>query len=82
MSSWFMKTEYSKKLIHSKIRIVKFNTGENKKNKRAYGVTFVITYHPPLNSHGIIRKSIYLVNIAQQVKEVFNYNPWCFLWCQ
>ena len=59
-----MKTEYSKKLIHSKIRIVKFNTGENK-NKRAYGVTFVITYHPPLNSHGIIRKSIYLVNIAQ-----------------
>ena len=66
MSSWFMKREYSKKLIHSKIRTVKFNTGENKKNKTAYGVTFVMTYHPPLNSHSsIIRKSIYLANIAQ-----------------
>lgn len=66
MTSWFVKSKYSKKLIHSKTRTVKFDTGEtNKKNKRENGIAFVMACHSRLNYlHSIIRKSIYLVNIT------------------
>ena len=77
MRSWFVKREYPEKLIDSEIRKVKFNIKEtNSKNKSQNGVPFVVTYHPLLNSlYGIIRKNLYLLNMDQKVKEVFNSQP-------
>ena len=77
MRSWFVKREYLEKLIDSEIRKVKFNIKEtNSKNKSQYGVPFVVTCHPLLNSlYGIIRKNLYLLNMDQKVKDVFSSQP-------
>ena len=77
MRSWFVKREYSEKLIDSEIRKVKFHIREtNRKNKSKNGVPFIVTFHPLLNSlYGIIRKNLYLLNMDQRVKEVFSSQP-------
>ena len=77
MRSWLVKREYPEKLIDSEIRKVKFNIKEtNNKNKSQNGVSFIVTYHPLLNSLcGIIRKNLHLLNIYQKVKEVFSSQP-------
>ena len=71
MRSWFVKREYSEKLIDSEITKVKFNIREtNRMNKRKNGVSFiVVTYHPLLNYlYNIIGKSQYLLNMDQKIK--------------
>ena len=81
MRSWFVKKEYSEKLIDSEITKVKFNIKEtNRMNKRKNGVSFiVVTYHPLLNYlYSIIGKSQYLLNMDQKIKEVFNSQPMVF----
>ena len=81
MRSWFVKREYSEKLIDSEITKVKFNIKEtNRMNKRKNGVSFiVVTYHPLLNYlYSIIGKSQYLLNMGQKIKEVFNSQPMVF----
>ena len=74
MRSWFVKREYPEKLIDSEIRNIKFNIKEtNNKNKSQNGVPLAVTYHPLLDSlSGIIRKSLYLLNMDQKFKEVFS----------
>ena len=77
MRSWFIIREYPEKLTDSEIRKVKLNIKEtNSKNQNQNGVSFVVTYHPLLNSiYGIIRKNLYLLNMDQKVKEVFSSQP-------
>ena len=74
MRSWFVKREYSEKLLDSEIRKVKFNIREtNRKKKRKNGVPFIVTYYLLLNSlYGIIRKNLCLLNMDQRVKEVLS----------
>ena len=42
-------------------------------NKSKNGVSFIVTYHPYLNSvYCIIRENLYLLNMDQRVKELFS----------
>ena len=58
------------------MRKVKIDIREtNRKNKSKNGVSFVVTYHPLLNSiYGIIRKNIFFLAWIKRL-EVFNSKP-------
>ena len=78
MKSWFEGRSYTKKLIEKEIKKVRlFGKGNVIRRKdTAKGVPFVLTYHLLLKSMGhIINKNLYLLNMNEEVKNVFTPKP-------
>ena len=78
MKSWFEGRSYPKKLIEEEIKRVRFIGKGNvtRQKDTAKGVPFVLTYHPLLKSMGhIINKNLYLLNMNEEVKNVFTRKP-------
>ena len=44
--SWFLKKEYSEKLIEKEMRRLNFYEEETKTTKGVKGIPFVVMYHP------------------------------------
>ena len=78
MKSWFEGRSYPKKLIEEEMKKVRFFGKGNvtRRKDTAKGVPFVLTYHPLLKSMGhIINKNHYLLNMNEEVKNVFTPKP-------
>ena len=78
MKSWFEGRSYPKKLIEEEMKKVRFFGKGNvtRRKDAAKGVPFVLTYHPLLKSMGhIINKNLYLLNMNEEVKNVFTPKP-------
>ena len=58
MKSWFLKREYTEKLIENEMRKVRFCKEGIKKAKGVKGIPFVVTYHPQLKNLGRIIKHL------------------------
>ena len=77
MKSWFLKREYSEKLISAEMDKVKFSNIERKSNSKTQkGILLVVTYHPLLKSLSrIVNNNIYLLHTDQEVKRRFTPEP-------
>ena len=72
MKSWFLKHSYPEHFINTKMKKVKFKSGEKPEKSKS----FVVTYHPSLNClHKIIRDNTYLLYINNEVKNLFLPGP-------
>ena len=73
MKSSFLKRKYLEKLIDNEMKKVRFFPVNLQNKKREKGVPFVVTYHPILKSLSkIIRDSMYLLNLNQEVRKNFS----------
>ena len=77
MKSWFLERGYSKQIIDSQMRKVKFGQRLVAGNKQAgFGVPFVLTYHPKLKKFiKIMKKLEHLLYHDESVKGVFTPPP-------
>ena len=75
MKSWFLKRSYPEHLINAEMKKVKYPSRKSQKSELK-GVPFVVTYHPLLNELSkIMRDNIYLLNMNEEVKNVFKPGP-------
>ena len=75
-ASWFLKRKYPERFIDNKMKKVRFFPANLQNKKREKGVLFVVTYHPILNSLSkIIRDSMYLLNMSEEVRKTFSPGP-------
>ena len=77
MKSWFLKREYSEKLISAEIDKVKFSNMERKSNSKTQkGIPLVVTYYLVLKSlSSIVYSNIYYIWI-KKLRGHLLHNPW------
>ena len=74
--SWFLKRKYPEKLIDNEMKKVRFFPANLQNKNSETGVSFVVTYHPILNSLSkIIRDNMYLLNMNEEVRKTFSPDP-------
>ena len=79
MKTWFLRRGYSKNLVESEIKKVKFShISNNKSQKRTLKrIPLVVTYHPLLKSLGkVLRKNLNILYMDEEIKKCFMLDPW------
>ena len=75
VSSWFLKEDYSQKIINTEMSKFKFNV-VNKRLNNTQKIPFVVTFHPKLKVlRDIINKHLYLLDINYEIERVFTPKP-------
>ena len=78
MKTWFLRRGYSKNVVESEIKKVKFSHISNNKSQKIIleRIPLVVTYHPLLNSLGkVLRKNLNILCMDEEVKKVFYPGP-------
>ena len=76
MKSWILERGYSKEMIDSQMRNVKFGRKKSRELQSVTGVPFVITYHPKLKQRAsIMGKHQNILYQDETVKRVFTLIP-------
>ena len=76
MRPWFVKRKYPEKVIDNEMKKVRLFPPNLQNKKREIGVPFVPTYHTIPNSLSkIIRESMYLLNMNEEVTETLSPGP-------
>ena len=79
MKSWFCNRNYPEDIVDSELNKASFRSRQGlleRKNRRASGVPFVVTFHPGLNSLSyILKKHLHLLYGDSRVKVIFTPAP-------